>query len=149
MSDATDDIVALIQLSGLVQETFARVAGRYDLTAVQGRLLCVLDEQPRGMAELARVFGVGKANLTGLIDRAAQRGLVSRCAVPGDRRAFRVILTEEGRDVAGAFHAALNDELAVVLAALTPSARACFRDAAIAMTHAAGHSAAWGSCNHC
>ena len=146
---ADDDAAALIQLSGLVQEAFARVADRHDLTPVQARLLCVLGDQPRGMAELARIFGVGKANLTGLIDRAAQRGLVERSAVPGDRRAFQVILTDEGRRSATAFHDDVTAELTGFLQALTPGARADFRDAANTVTHAAGHSLAWGPCRAC
>ncbi|MFI5889989.1 MarR family winged helix-turn-helix transcriptional regulator [Actinoplanes sp. NPDC051513] len=147
--NADDDAAALIQLSGLVQETFARVADRHDLTPVQARLLCVLGDQPRGMAELARIFGVGKANLTGLVDRAAQRGLVERAPVPGDRRAFHVVLTDEGRRSAGAFHDDVTGELAGFLAALTPGARSDFRAAAITVTHASGHSAAWGPCRAC
>jgi DNA-binding MarR family transcriptional regulator len=144
-----DDTAALIQLSGLVQETFARVADRHDLTPVQARLLCVLGDQPRGMAELARIFGVGKANLTGLVDRAAQRGLVERAPVPGDRRAFRVVLTDHGRRSATAFHEDVTGELAGFLGVLTPEARCDLRKAADTVTHAAGHSLAWGPCRAC
>ena len=43
--------------------------------------------QPR-MAELAHCFGVEKAVLTGLMDRAERRGLAQRSPVPGDRRAL-------------------------------------------------------------
>jgi DNA-binding MarR family transcriptional regulator len=148
-STADDDATALIQLSGLVQETFVRIADRHDLTPVQGRLLCVLAEKPRGMAELARIFGVGKANLTGLIDRAAHRGLVERSLVPNDRRAVHVVLTDDGRHAAHAFHQDVTSELAGFLAALKPEARAAFRDAATTVTHTAGHSQAWGPCRTC
>ncbi|WP_433362947.1 MarR family winged helix-turn-helix transcriptional regulator [Actinoplanes sp. CA-142083] len=146
---ADDDVAALIQLSGLVQETFARVADRHGLTPVQARLLCVLGDQPRGMAELARIFGVGKANLTGLVDRAGQRGLVERSPVPGDRRAFQVVLTDAGRRSAAAFHEDVTGELAGFLAALAPATRCDFREAAVTITHTAGHSAAWGPCRAC
>ncbi|WP_238009516.1 MarR family transcriptional regulator [Dactylosporangium sp. AC04546] len=146
---APDDALALIALSGLVQGTFARVAEGHDLTPVQARLLCVLAERPRGMAELARVFGVGKANLTGLIDRAAQRGLVKRSEVPGDRRAVHVVLTEDGRRSALAFHQQVTDELTAVLAPLTQTARAAFHDTVITITHAAGHHGTWGPCRAC
>ncbi|GAA2024040.1 MarR family winged helix-turn-helix transcriptional regulator [Polymorphospora rubra] len=148
-ADDVDSAMALIQLSGLVQGTFGRVADRHDLTAVQGRLLCVLAQQPRGMAELARIFGVGKANLTGLVDRAAQRGLVERTLVPGDRRAVHVILTEDGRRLAAAFHYDVTRELAGALSPLTAEARAGLQESALAITHAAGHTGAWGPCQAC
>lgn len=148
-AQADEDVMALIQLSGLVQETFARVANRHDLTPVQGRLLCVLAEKPRGMAELARMFGVGKANLTGLIDRATQRGLVERSLVPGDRRAVQVILTDDGRRSALAFHRDVTGELAGFLSSLTPGARGDFHEAAITITHSAGHAGPWGSWRAC
>ncbi|WP_433171505.1 MarR family winged helix-turn-helix transcriptional regulator [Actinoallomurus sp. CA-150999] len=135
--------MALIRLSGLVQTTFTRVADRHDLTSVQGRLLCVLAQQPRGMAELARMFGVGKANLTGLIDRATQRGLVKRSLVPGDRRAVQVVLTEDGRRSALAFHRDVTSELAGFFGALAPGARDAFRAAAGSITDAAGYSDVW------
>jgi DNA-binding MarR family transcriptional regulator len=47
-------------------------------------MLCVLAEGSRGMADLARGFGVEKAALTGLVDRAERRGLAERSRVPGD-----------------------------------------------------------------
>jgi DNA-binding MarR family transcriptional regulator len=142
---ADEDAAALIQLAGLVQETFARVADRHDLTPVQARLLCVLGEQPRGMAELARIFGVGKANLTGLVDRAAQRGLVERSPVAGDRRALLVVLTAEGRRSSCAFHEEVTRELAGLFAPLTPAGRGDFREAAVTITRAAGHATAWAT----
>jgi DNA-binding MarR family transcriptional regulator len=137
------DALALIQLSGMVQETFARVADKHELTPVQGRMLCVLARKPYGMAELARVFGVGKANLTGLIDRAEARGLVSRSLVPGDRRAIQVLLTEDGRRAARAFHEEVTAELAGYLDPLAPGERVAFRTAAAAVAGTAGHGAGW------
>jgi DNA-binding MarR family transcriptional regulator len=86
----------LVQLSRLVQGAFARIADRHHLTPVQGRLLCLLAQGPRGMTELARCCGVEKAALTGLVDRAERRGLAERTPVPGDRRALRVTLTDVG-----------------------------------------------------
>lgn len=78
---------------------------------MQAKLLCVLIGGPRGMAELAQLFGVEKAALTGLVDRIEKRGLAVRSAVPGDRRAVRVTLTEAGRQAASAFHADMGEAL--------------------------------------
>jgi DNA-binding MarR family transcriptional regulator len=128
MGDPHTDVAAgLVQLTGLVQGIYARVSERHDLTPVQARLLCVLLGGPRGMAELARCFGVEKAALTGLMDRAERRGLAQRSSVPGDRRALQATLTGTGRRVAAAFHAEVNMELTHLLSALAPHDREQFR----------------------
>src|SRR6185437_15454430 len=79
------------------------------------------------MAELAQCFGVEKAALTGLMDRAERRGLAQRSAVPGDRRALRVTLTEAGRQAATAFHAEMSAELDRLISPLAPQDREHFR----------------------
>jgi DNA-binding MarR family transcriptional regulator len=132
--DQLTDAMSLIQLSRLVQAAFARVADRHDLTPMQARLLCVLAESPRGMAELAREFGVEKAALTGLVDRAERRGLVERRAVPGDRRAVRVTLTRAGQRTGGEFHAEVTAELGQLMTPLTAGERASFRTALATIT---------------
>jgi len=117
----------LIQLCRFVQGIYARVSERHDLTPVHAKLICVLAFGPRGMAELARCFGVEKATLTGLVDRAEQRGLVRRSPVPGDRRALHVTLTDTGRRAATAFHTEATDELNHLLSALPATEREDFR----------------------
>jgi DNA-binding MarR family transcriptional regulator len=138
-----DDADVLVQLSRLVQGAFARIADLHDLTPVQGRLLCVLAQGPRGMTELARCCGVEKAALTGLVDRAERRGLAERTPVPGDRRALRVTLTDAGRRSAAAFHAEVTAELNQLLSPLAPHDRAQFRTAVAKMTQSAGRTASW------
>ena len=122
-----DVATGLIQLATLVQAIYARVSERHDLTPVQARLLCVLLDGPRGMAELAHCFGVEKAALTGLMDRAERRGLARRSPVPGDRRALQVTLTEAGHRAAAAFYAEVGAELNRLVAALAPEHRERFR----------------------
>lgn len=117
----------LVQLTMLVQAIYARVSERHDLTPVQARLLCQLLDGPRGMAELARCFGVEKAALTGLMDRAERRGLARRSPVPGDRRALQVTLTEGGYQAAAAFHAEIGAELGRLIAPLAAHDREHFR----------------------
>lgn len=122
----TETATALLHLTGLVQGVYARVSEEHELTTVQAKLLCVLLDGPRGMAELARVLGVEKAALTGLMDRVERRGLARRCPVPGDRRALQVVLTDEGRAAAAAFHRAVGVELDRFLAPLSPRDREHF-----------------------
>jgi DNA-binding MarR family transcriptional regulator len=125
----TDVATGLVQLTSLVQSIYARVSERHELTPVQAKLLCVLLDGPRGMAELARCFGVEKAALTGLTDRAERRGLARRSSVPGDRRALRVTLTDSGRRAAAGFHADLSSELGRLISPLAPEDRERFRGA--------------------
>lgn len=138
-----DAALGLVQLSRLVQDCFARVADRHHLSPLQGRLLCVLAEAPRGMAELARVFGVEKATITGLVDRAEIRELVERAPVPGDRRAVSVVLTRHGRRSAADFHLAVTGELHQLLSPLTPQRQELFTRSMTTITQTAGLSANW------
>ena len=118
----------LLQLATAVQAIYACVAERHDLTPVQARLLCVLLDGPRGMADLAHCFGVEKAALTGLMDRAERRGLARRSSVPGDRRALQATLTDAA-GAAAAFHAEVGAELSRLVAPLAPADREHFRAA--------------------
>jgi DNA-binding MarR family transcriptional regulator len=124
-----DVATGLIQLSRLVQDIHARLSQRHDLAPVQAKLLCVLADGPRGMTELAHCFGVEKAALTGLVDRAERRGLVTRSPVPGDRRALRVTLTDTGRRAAAAFHLEATAELSHLVSLLLPDDREHLRTA--------------------
>jgi DNA-binding MarR family transcriptional regulator len=132
--DATADAATgLVALSGLVQGLYAHISQRHDLTPVQAKLLCILADGPRGMADLAQCFGVEKAALTGLVDRAERRGLVKRMPVHGDRRALHVTLTEAGRRSASAFHGDVTMELERLLSPLPPKDREHFREAMAAI----------------
>jgi DNA-binding MarR family transcriptional regulator len=122
-----DVATGLVQLTSLVQGIYARVSERHELTPVQAKLLCVLLDGPRGMADLAQCFGVEKAALTGLMDRAERRGLAQRTPVPGDRRALQAALTDTGRRTAVAFHAEVSGELSHLTTALDPADREHFR----------------------
>jgi DNA-binding MarR family transcriptional regulator len=135
----------LIQLTTLVHAIYTRVSERHDLTPVQARLLCVLLEGPRGMAELAQHFGVEKAALTGLMDRAERRGLARRSPVPGDRRALQVTLTDAGHRAADSFHAEIGTELNRIISSLAPQDREHFR-ATMAEIIASCRTSARGHC---
>lgn len=125
--DGPDIVSALIQLSGVVQGIYTCVSDSHELTPAQARLACALLDGPRGMAELGQFLGVEKAAMTGLMDRVERRGLAGRSTVEGDRRALRVTLTDEGRDIAAAFHAELGAELGLLVAHLPPEDTAHLR----------------------
>lgn len=77
---------------------FLIAATELDLHPAQAGALLQLDE-PRPMHELAAELGCDNSNVTGLVDRLATRGLVSRQPSPEDRRVRRVVLTADGRRV--------------------------------------------------
>jgi DNA-binding MarR family transcriptional regulator len=122
-----DAATALLQISGLVHGLYARISQRHDLTPVQARLLCMVADGPKGMAELAQCLGVEKAALTGLVDRVERRGLANRMPVHGDRRALHVTLTDAGQRAATAFHGEVTAELEHLLSPLPPHDREQFR----------------------
>ncbi|MGZ0147493.1 hypothetical protein ACXJJ3_10510 [Kribbella sp. WER1] len=90
-ADQLDTGTGLIQLMTLVQGIYATVSERHELTPVQAKLLCVLIGGPRGMAELAHLFGVEKAALTGLVDAdiGDALGRLTDAIPSGDREQFR------------------------------------------------------------
>jgi DNA-binding MarR family transcriptional regulator len=75
---------------------FLAAAGELDLHPAQAGALLQLHE-PLPMHELAAELGCDNSNVTGLVDRLAARGLVTRELSPGDRRVRQVVLTAEGR----------------------------------------------------
>jgi DNA-binding MarR family transcriptional regulator len=122
-----DLATGLIRLARLVNSLFSTASAVHGLTAAQARMLCILMEGPRGMAELAGLLGIDKAGVTGLVDRVERRGLAERTAVPGDRRALRVRLTTDGERTAVAVHDLICAELDALTADLVPADRERFR----------------------
>ena len=92
---------SIAQLSFLVQNALAEIAGDYDLSPIQTRLLGVLRDREPTMNELGRHLGLDKSSITGLVSRAQRRGLVARTVSEIDRRVVRVSITDAGRDLAG------------------------------------------------
>jgi DNA-binding MarR family transcriptional regulator len=102
----------------------AEIGAEHDLSIVQVRLLGVLrDRQPR-MAQLARLLGLTKSSASGLIDRAARRGLVERTLIPvGDERAVHVVLTPGGRELVGVVAVQVARRLAALASDLSETDR--------------------------
>jgi len=91
---------ALAQLSFLVQNALAEIAGEYDLSLTQTRLLGILRDREPTMNQLGHHLGLDKSSITGLVDRAQRRGLVTRTPSTVDRRSFQVSITDAGRQLA-------------------------------------------------
>ena len=130
MSDHLGPAAALVRLSFLVQAIYSEVAEKHELTVAQAQLICVVKERARGMSELAAMLRLEKSSLSGLVDRAEQRGLLSRRAEGEDRRATMLVLTEVGLPLAEAFYAEVTERLTLVVGALPPRERARFAELA-------------------
>ncbi|MCD6050090.1 MAG: MarR family transcriptional regulator [Verrucomicrobia bacterium] len=72
---------------------------RWDLSPSQFNVLNLLRDHTSGLSqtELSEALLTHRSNVTGLVDRLEERGLLERHTVPGDRRAYRVALTDAGR----------------------------------------------------
>lgn len=80
------------------------------LSIPQFDLLSTLTEgEGISQSELAERLYVTKGNVSGLVDRLVQAGLVERRAIAGDRRSYAMHLTSEGRRLAEAGIAAQRD----------------------------------------
>jgi DNA-binding MarR family transcriptional regulator len=113
----------LAQLSFLVHGILERCAREHGLSIIQTRLLGILRDRTPTMNELARLLGLDKSSVTGLVDRAERRGLVARVPSTADRRAMLVSLTDHGRSLASAGESLFHADISLLLERLPPSDR--------------------------
>src|ERR687887_2457486 len=79
---------------------FLAVASEFELSPPQVRALAVLDpDRPVPMSELADALHCDNSNVTGIVDRLEDRGLVERRSASHDRRVKMLAVTERGAEV--------------------------------------------------
>jgi DNA-binding MarR family transcriptional regulator len=90
--------LALLKAHSLVLRRIRGHVGE-GLTLPQFDVLAQLHRRPAGMTpgELTKELLVTAGNVTGIVDRLVERGLVERRAVPGDRRTRLLVLTPSGQ----------------------------------------------------
>lgn len=94
-----------------------------DLTASEINALGNLaDGTSRTVSELGAAVGTRPATLTGILDRLERRGLITRGARPGDRRAVLIELTVDGEQTAALIRQTLRDLEKRALAGLSVDA---------------------------
>lgn len=100
-TNRTDGAVAaaLIELYVTIQHIYSRTSRDVGLTPQQAHLMCVVQHRSPALGELAAELGCDKTNITGLVDRIVQRGLIERVADDHDRRITRVRVTGSGRQL--------------------------------------------------
>lgn len=122
-ADAVEDFFILLRR---MSEYFAQTCAAFDLTPQPGAVVRALSA-PSPMRELARRLGMDASNLTGVVDRLEERGLVERRPDPGDRRVRQLALTPEGERLRRALEARLMSA-PPLLAGLSAGQRRALRD---------------------
>jgi DNA-binding MarR family transcriptional regulator len=90
------------------------------ISLVHLNVLSVLEHDgPQAMRGLAEALDVSQASATGIVDRMAERGLVTRQRGTADRRVIRVALTAEGGAVLGGLSAERREAVGELLDELT------------------------------
>jgi len=84
------------QIEGELREKFRSEFGS---TLPRFDVLAALERHPDGlkMSELSGVLKVSNGNVTGIVDRLVDEGLIIRVPVAGDRRATIARLTDKGQ----------------------------------------------------
>jgi DNA-binding MarR family transcriptional regulator len=93
---------ALRHIVTIIYHDSMEMARQYGVTGPQSLVIKCLhaSEDPLSSAALSRLLNVTPANITGIIDRLEEKGLVGRTRKTDDRRIQLIGLTEQGREQA-------------------------------------------------
>jgi DNA-binding MarR family transcriptional regulator len=96
-AEAWDLMQGLLRSS---RQRFLAIAQEFELSPPQVMALRALDpERPVPMSELACKLHCDNSNVTGIVDRLEDRGLVARRSAEHDRRVKMLVVTETGVDM--------------------------------------------------
>jgi MarR family transcriptional regulator, lower aerobic nicotinate degradation pathway regulator len=112
---------ALVRTSFALMAALTEVAAAHDLSLTQLRVLGILRDREPTMADLATYTGLERSTISGLIDRATQRGLVAKIPDPTDGRSVRVRLTAQARPLERQITAAVSERVTPLLENLNVS----------------------------
>ena len=118
----------MFELIHLSKRRFMAIASEFYLSPPQVMALRQLDPaEPKPMSELAIALRCDNSNVTGIVDRLEDRGLVERRPGERDRRVKMLMITERGAQVRAGLAARL-DEPPEALADLSPEDQLALRD---------------------
>jgi len=81
-----------------VHQHFKAKLAAYNVTPVQyGILASLWKEDGQAPGQIAANLNLDSSTITGILDRMESKDLLKRMPDPSDRRALKVVLTEEGR----------------------------------------------------
>jgi len=96
-NDASEAWGLLFRLFVSQRGRVPQVAAEFELSPMQAHVLRLLEPgQPLPMRSLARKLCCDASNVTGIVDRLEERGLVQRIAAPADRRVRMLVVTDDG-----------------------------------------------------
>ncbi len=102
MTPTRDLLTDIVVLARLIRTEADRRARAHCMTRAQWTLIIRLEAQPGLLQkELAETLEVEPITVARLVDRLEARGMVERRADPGDRRCWRLHLTEAARPLVG------------------------------------------------
>ena len=113
----------LVQATFMTMAVLNGVAADNDLSLTQLRVLAILRDRRVRMSALAAHLGLDKSTMSGLVDRAANRGLLTRAPNPDDGRAVDVFLSRAGAELAEVLYARIGHAIAPATGRLTAAER--------------------------
>src|SRR3954454_9854559 len=127
-SPASEAWALMFELMHLSKRRFMAIASEFELSPPQVMALRQLDpDEPKPMSELALALRCDNSNVTGIVDRLEDRGLVERRPGEHDRRVKMLLTPERGARVRAARPARL-DEPPEPLASLSLEDQRALRD---------------------
>ncbi|MGH3122619.1 MAG: MarR family winged helix-turn-helix transcriptional regulator [Streptosporangiaceae bacterium] len=114
---------ALVQASFVTMAVLSKVGAENDLSLTQLRVLAILRDRRVRMTRLAGYLGLEKSTMTGLVDRAAKRGLLERGPGACDGRAVDVFLSPAGAALAERLYAQVGRSLSPLTSELRSAER--------------------------
>ena len=99
-SPASEAWALMFELMHLSKRRFMAIASEFELSPPQVMALRQLDpDEPKPMNELALALRCDNSNVTGIVDRLEDRGLVERHSARRDRRVKMLVVTDRGAEV--------------------------------------------------
>jgi DNA-binding MarR family transcriptional regulator len=90
----------MFELLHVSKQRFMAIASEFELSPPQVMALRQRDpDEPKPMSELAIALRCDNSNVTGIVDRLEDRGLVERRSATHDRRVKMLAVTERGAEV--------------------------------------------------
>ena len=118
----------MFELIHLSKRRFMAIASEFELSPPQVMALRQLDpDEPKPMSELALALRCDNSNVTGIVDRLEDRGLVERRSATHDRRVKMLAVTPRGAEVRERLAERL-EQAPAPLARLSPEDQRTLRD---------------------
>ncbi|MFI9589072.1 MarR family winged helix-turn-helix transcriptional regulator [Nonomuraea sp. NPDC052265] len=120
MTAADDAMDALVRTTFEVTGVLTRIGAAHDMSLTQLRVLGILRDRRARVTDLAAYLGLDKSTMSGLIDRAQRRGLLTRAKNLEDGRVVEVYATPAGLELAQRVEDEIRRALAPAVGRLAP-----------------------------